>query len=63
MTLRAIAEGLLGAFFRQCEHVEELNAREEAILRALDEVYDRRFLEITREMEERHDTVFLGGRR
>lgn len=59
MTLKAIAEGLLSAFIRSADDVQELNARETAILRALDEVYDRRFLEIktTKEMEDRHDTV------
>lgn len=57
MTLKAIAEGLLSAFIRSADDVQELNARETAILQALDEVYDRRFLEIktTKEMEERHD--------
>lgn len=65
MTLRAIAAGLIGEFLRSAQTTEELNLREEAILRALDEVYDRRFLEIktTREMEERHDTVFFGRKK
>lgn len=59
MTLKAIAEGLLSAFVRAADDVQELNARETAILQALDEVYDRRYLEIktTKEMEEQHDTV------
>ena len=53
MTLKAIAEGLLSAFIRSADDVQELNARETAILQALDEVYDRRFLEIktTKEMK------------
>lgn len=53
MTLKTIAEGLLSAFIRSADDVQELNLREEAILRALDEVYDRRFLEIktTKEMK------------
>ena len=57
MTLRAIAAALIGEFLRSAQTTEELNLREEAILRALDEVYDRRFLEIktTKEMEERHE--------
>ncbi len=57
MTLKAIAEGLLSAFIRSADDVQELNARETAILQALDEVYDRRFLEMktTKEMEDRHD--------
>lgn len=46
MTLRAIAGALIGEFIRAAKTTEELNLREEAILRALDEVYDRRFLEI-----------------
>ena len=45
-TLTACAETLLGNFFRQCEHVEELNAREEATLVAIDRLYDRRLQEI-----------------
>ena len=45
-TLTACAETLLGAFFRQCEHVEELKAREEAALVAIDRLYDRRLREI-----------------
>lgn len=59
MTLKAIAEGLLSAFMHNAEDIEGLNFRVEAILQALDEMYDRRFLEIktTREMEERHDAV------
>ena len=59
MTLRAIAAALIGEFLRSAQTTGELNLREEAILRALDELYDRRFLEIktTREMEERHDAV------
>ena len=53
MTLKTIAEGLLSAFIRSADDVQELNSRETAILRALDEVYDRRFLEIktTKEMK------------
>ena len=46
MTLKAIAEGLLSAFMRNAEDIEGLNFREDAVLRALDKVYDRRFLEI-----------------
>lgn len=45
-TLTACAETLLGAFFRQCEHVEDLKAREEATLVAIDRLYDRRLQEI-----------------
>lgn len=45
-TLTARAESLLGDFFRQCEHVEELKAREEAVLMAIDRLYDRRLREI-----------------
>jgi len=53
MTLRAIAAGLIGEFLRSAQTTEELNLREEAILRALDEVYDRRYLEMktTKEMK------------
>ena len=53
MTLKTIAEGLLSAFIRSADDVQELNSRETAILRALDEVYDRRYLEIktTKEMK------------
>ena len=59
MTLRAIAEGLISEFLRAAKTTEELNLREEAVLQALDVVYDRRFLEIktTKEMEDRHDTT------
>ena len=59
MTLRAIAEGLISEFLRAANTTEELNLREEAVLQALDVVYDRRFLEIktTKEMEERRDTT------
>lgn len=45
-TLTACAEALLGTFFRQCKHVEELNAREEATMVAIDRLYDRRLREI-----------------
>ena len=50
-TLTACAEALLGTFFRQCEHVEELNAREEATMVAIDRLYDRRLREIRTEQE------------
>ena len=50
-TLTACAEALLGTFFRQCEHVEELNAREEATMVAIDRLYDRRLREIRTEHE------------
>ena len=53
MTLKAIAAALIGEFIRAAKTTEELNLREEAILRALDEVYDRRYLEMktTKEMK------------
>ena len=50
-TLTACAEALLGTFFRQCKHVEELNAREEATMVAIDRLYDRRLREIRTEQE------------
>lgn len=58
MTLRANAGAAIGEFIRAAQTTEELNLREEAILRALDEVYDRRFLEIktTKEL-----VRFVGG--
>lgn len=46
MTLEAIAEGLLSAFVRSAEDIEGLKLREEAVLRALDSLYDRRFREL-----------------
>lgn len=46
MTLKAIAEGLLGAFFRECENPEELKMREEAALVAVTRLYERRMAEI-----------------
>lgn len=45
-TLTACAESLLGDFFRQCTTREELQAREEATLVAIDRLYDRRLREI-----------------
>ena len=45
-TLTACAEALLDTFFRQCEEVDELKAREEATLVAIDRLYDRRLREI-----------------
>ena len=52
-TLTACAETLLGAFFRQCESPEELKAREEATLLAVEKLYTRRMAEIrtTEEMQ------------
>jgi len=61
MTLKAIAEGLLSAFIRSADDVQELNARETAILQALDEVYDRRFLEIKTTKEMKLKTAMSAG--
>ena len=61
MTLRAIAAALIGAFIRAAQTTEELNLREEAILRALDEVYDRRFLEIKTTKEMKLKTVMAAA--
>ena len=73
MTLKAIAEGLLSAFIRNAQTTEELNLREDAILRALDVVYDRRLREIrtTKEMQRKttmaavtdHDGKNKGGQK
>ena len=58
-TLTACAEALLGTFFRQCEHVEELKAREEATLLAVEKLYTRRMAEIrtTEEMQRKTATA------
>ena len=61
MTLEAIAEGLLSAFIRSAEDIEGLNHREEAVLRALDKVYDRRFLEIKTTKEMQRKTAAAAG--
>lgn len=45
-TLTAYAEGVLGAFFRECESPEELKMREEAALVAVTRLYERRMAEI-----------------
>lgn len=50
-TLSSIAEGLLSAFIRSADDVQELNARETAILQALDSLYDRRFRELKTQNE------------
>ena len=61
-TLTACAETLLGNFFRQCEHVEELKAREEATLIAIDRLYDRRLQEIrTRDQMQLHVGDLMEG--
>lgn len=61
-TLTACAETLLGDFFRQCEHVEELNAREEATMVAIDRLYDRRLREIRthNQMQEIKGQIHVG---
>jgi len=61
MTLKAIAEGLLSAFIRSADDVQELNARETAILQALDEVYDRRLREIRTDQEMKLRTATAAG--
>ena len=53
-TLTACAEGVLGAFFRQCESPEELKMREEAALVAVTRLYERRMTEIRTEQEMQH---------
>ena len=50
-TLTAYAEGVLGAFFRQCETREELQAREEAALVAVTRLYERKMAELRTEQE------------
>lgn len=61
MTLRAIAAALIGEFLRAAKTTEELNLREEAILRALDEVYDRRLREIRTEQEMKLKTAMAAA--
>lgn len=55
-------EVLLSGFFRQCENVEELKAREEATLMAIDRLYDRRLQEIkTRDQMQLHVGDLMKG--
>ena len=60
-TLTACAESLLDTFFRQCEEVDELKAREEATLVAIDRLYDRRLREIRTEQEMKLKTAMAAG--
>ena len=61
-TLTACAETMLGDFFRQCTTREELQAREEAALVAIDRLYERRLREIkTRDqMQDRMNELLKG---
>ena len=61
-TLPDYIEVLLSGFFRQCDHVEDLKAREETTLMAIDRLYDRRLQEIRThdQMQDRMNALLKG---